>query len=52
VLANAKALAQELQQRGCTLITGGTENHLMVIDTIKSFGIDGRVAEKALDDAA
>ena len=51
VLANAQALAKELQQRGCTLITGGTENHLMVIDTIKSFGIDGRVAEKALDDA-
>ena len=51
VLANARALASELQQRGCTLITGGTENHLIVIDTIKSFGIDGRVAEKALDDA-
>jgi glycine hydroxymethyltransferase len=51
VLLNASALAKELQQRGCTLITGGTENHLMVVDTIKSFGIDGRVAEKALDDA-
>ncbi|HEY7639050.1 MAG TPA: serine hydroxymethyltransferase [Steroidobacteraceae bacterium] len=51
VLANAQALAQELQQRGCKLITGGTENHLMVIDTIQSFAIDGRVAEKALDDA-
>jgi glycine hydroxymethyltransferase len=51
VLANARALAHELQQRGCTLITGGTENHLIVIDTIKSFDIDGRVAEKALDDA-
>jgi len=51
VLANALALAKELQQRGCRLITGGTENHLMVVDTIHSFGIDGRVAEKALDDA-
>jgi len=51
VLANAQALAKELQQRGCKLITGGTENHLMVVDTIQSFGIDGRVAEKALDDA-
>jgi Glycine/serine hydroxymethyltransferase len=51
VLANAQVLAQELQQRGCKLITGGTENHLMVVDTIQSFGIDGRVAEKALDDA-
>lgn len=51
VLANAQALAKELQQRGCRLITGGTENHLMVVDTIQSFGIDGRIAEKALDDA-
>jgi glycine hydroxymethyltransferase len=51
VLTNAQALAKDLQQRGCKLITGGTENHLMVIDTIASFGIDGRIAEKALDDA-
>ena len=51
VLANAQALAKELQQRGCKLITGGTENHLLVVDTLQSFGIDGRVAEKALDDA-
>jgi glycine hydroxymethyltransferase len=49
VLVNAQA--QQLQQLGCKLITGGTENHLMVIDTLQSFGIDGRVAEKALDDA-
>lgn len=51
VLANARALAQELQRRSCKLITGGTENHLMVVDTIQSFGIDGRIAEKALDEA-
>ena len=50
VLANAQALASELLKGGCTLITGGTENHLMVVDTIQSFGIDGRIAEKALDD--
>ena len=51
MLLNARARAKELQLRGCTLITGGTENHLIVVDTIQSFGIDGRVAEKALDDA-
>jgi glycine hydroxymethyltransferase len=51
VLANASALATELKRLGCQLITGGTENHLIVIDTVQSFGIDGRVAEKALDDA-
>jgi len=51
VLRNAQRLAEELKQRGCTLITGGTENHLLVIDTVKSFGIDGRVAETSLDAA-
>jgi glycine hydroxymethyltransferase len=51
VIRNASALAVELQQRGCRLITGGTENHLIVIDTVKSFDIDGRVAETALDAA-
>jgi glycine hydroxymethyltransferase len=51
VLKNAQALAVELARLGCTLITGGTENHLLVIDTIGSFDIDGRVAETALDHA-
>ena len=49
VHTNARHLAERLQQQGCALITGGTENHLMVIDTVKSFGIDGRIAEQALD---
>jgi glycine hydroxymethyltransferase len=51
VLRNARCLASELGARGCTLITGGTENHLLVIDTVKSFDIDGRMAETALDAA-
>jgi glycine hydroxymethyltransferase len=51
VLTNAQALASELKRLGCVLITGGTENHLLVIDTIRSFEIDGRVAETALDHA-
>jgi len=49
VLTNAKALAQKLLDRGATLITGGTDNHMLVIDTVASFGIDGRRAEEALD---
>ena len=49
VIRNARKLAAELRERGCTLITGGTENHLLVIDTVQSSGIDGRVAETALD---
>ena len=49
VLRNARALAEELTRRDCKLITGGTENHLIVIDTVASFGVDGRIAETALD---
>ncbi len=49
VLANARALAQGLLDTGAALVTGGTDNHLMVLDCIKSFGIDGRKAERALD---
>ena len=32
-----------------TLITGGTDNHMLVLDTVSSFGINGRRAEEALD---
>ena len=49
VLANAKVLAETLMEAGAELITGGTENHMMVIDVVTSFGIDGRVAEETLD---
>jgi glycine hydroxymethyltransferase len=48
-LRNAKALANTLLAHGGKLITGGTENHLMVLDTAASFDIDGRVAEERLD---
>ena len=49
VLANAKTLAAALLERGAVLVTGGTDNHMMVLDCVQSFGIDGRVAEEALD---
>lgn len=50
IVKNAAALASELQMRGFQLVTGGTSNHLILVDVYKSFGIDGGVAEKALDE--
>lgn len=49
VVANAKALASELMSRGFTLQGNGTENHLILIDMVSSFGIDGKLYERALD---
>ncbi|HEY2050833.1 MAG TPA: serine hydroxymethyltransferase [Caulobacteraceae bacterium] len=49
VLSNARVLAAGLLESGVRLVTGGTDNHLLVIDTIASFGLDGREAEEALD---
>ena len=48
-MKNAKVLAQALMDQGVALITGGTDNHLMVMDVVKSFGIDGRIAQETLD---
>jgi glycine hydroxymethyltransferase len=49
IVKNAQVLASELQKRGFILVTGGTSNHLILADVYKSFGIDGKVAEEALD---
>lgn len=49
IVKNASALANALSARGFQLITGGTSNHLILADVYKSFGIDGKVAENALD---
>ena len=49
IVKNAKALATELAKRGFVLQGGGTENHLILIDMMKSFGINGKLYEAALD---
>jgi glycine hydroxymethyltransferase len=47
IVENAKALADGLLRRGARLVTGGTDNHLVLID-VSSFGLTGRQAESAL----
>lgn len=49
ILKNASRLAHELKKRGFVLIAGGTKNHLILADVNESFGIDGKIAEEALD---
>ena len=50
IVANAKVLAEGLLSRGFNLVTGGTDNHLILID-LTSRGVPGKVAAKALDRA-
>jgi glycine hydroxymethyltransferase len=50
VVTNAKALADGLKSRGFSLVTGGTDNHLVLID-LTSKNVPGKVAAKALDRA-
>ncbi|AEJ60445.1 glycine hydroxymethyltransferase [Spirochaeta thermophila DSM 6578] len=47
IVENAQALAAFLQEEGITVATGGTDNHLMLID-VRPFGITGRQAEAAV----
>ncbi len=49
IVRNAAVLANELQSRGFQLVAGGTSNHLILADVYKSFGIDGKEVEIALD---
>ena len=50
VVDNARALAEGLLKRGSTLVTGGTDNHIVLLD-VSSFGLTGRQAESALLDS-
>ncbi len=50
IVANARALAQALCEEGFRLVSGGTDNHLMLVDVAQK-GLTGKVAEKALDRA-
>ncbi len=47
VVANARALAEGLMRKGVPVVTGGTDNHLVLVD-VRPFGLNGRHAEAAL----
>lgn len=49
IIKNAAVLADELQQRGFQLVTGGTSNHLILANVYESFGVNGKEVEIALD---
>jgi glycine hydroxymethyltransferase len=48
IVANARALSAALMERGFDIVSGGTDNHLMLVD-LRNKNITGKVAEKALD---
>lgn len=50
VVRNARALAEGLKKHGYRIVSGGTDNHLMLVD-LRPMGIDGKVAQEALDAA-
>ncbi len=49
VLLNAQALATSLQARGAKLITGGTSNHLLLVDAVSSWNVTGKQSQTLLD---
>jgi glycine hydroxymethyltransferase len=49
IIANAKRLAEGLQNEGVKLVSGGTDNHLLLLD-MQTLGLTGKVAEKVLDE--
>lgn len=50
ILKNAQALCKGLQERGAKIVSGGTDNHLMLVD-LTPYDISGKELEKRLDDA-
>jgi len=50
IVKNAQALAAALADEGFRIVSGGTENHLMLVD-LRPFGVTGKVAQEALDAA-
>ncbi|MGM9959443.1 MAG: serine hydroxymethyltransferase [Erysipelotrichaceae bacterium] len=49
IIKNAKALASSLEEEGFRLVTGGTDNHLLLVDVKSTFNMTGKEAEAILD---
>jgi glycine hydroxymethyltransferase len=49
ILKNAKRMAEKLMEGGAKLVTNGTDNHLMVVDCVKSWNLNGKEVEDVLD---
>ncbi len=52
VIQNAKVLAEELAKHGLRIVSGGTDNHLMLVDVKSTFGLTGKYVENLLDRVA
>jgi glycine hydroxymethyltransferase len=51
IVDNSRSLAEALQSRGAQVLTGGTDNHIVLVDVAASYGLTGRQAESALRSA-
>lgn len=49
VIKNSKAFAAEFMKLGGKVVSGGTDNHMFVLDVYSTYGITGKEAEEALD---
>src|SRR5699024_2461279 len=49
VIENAKTLSSALEEEGLRIVSGGTDNHLMLVD-VKQLGLTGKIAEEVLDE--
>lgn len=50
IIRLSRSLAAELENRNITVVSGGSDNHIVLANTLESFGVTGYVAEKALED--
>lgn len=49
VLKNIQALSKSLEEEGFRIISGGTDNHLILVDVKQNYNLTGKIAEKTLD---